>query len=145
MTNFSVPGWVLPIGFITWQRTFSLMTQFHEEAVKIQLQQSHRKALTFLISEGVCAVKCGCWGPLLQPRSRERLSLRWEQQEGRHRLLPVLAPRNLVGALLASNSSKLWGSSGTIWEPRGPGKQKKGSFPAFATGNHEQKQARPLR
>lgn len=41
------------------------------------------------------------------------------------------------GALLASNLGKLWGSGGTSWESRGPGKRKKSSFPPFAAGNHE--------
>lgn len=43
MTN--VPVGILPRVFIAPQRTFSLMTQFHEEAVKIQLQHPDRKSL----------------------------------------------------------------------------------------------------
>jgi len=43
------------------------------------------------------------------------------------------------GSLLAAVSTlgNLWGSSGTSCNSRGPGKRKKGSFLAFATGNHE--------
>lgn len=54
------------------------------------------------------------------------------------------------GALLAAASNrrplgKQWDQLGIQRSRQSPGKLKKGSFPAFATGNHEQTGAGPLR
>lgn len=140
MSNSSVLGWVPPKVFVIWKHVVS--HDYSWEAVKIQLQHTHGKSLTFPSSQGVCDLKWGCWGLLLWQRFKKRLSLRWAQQEGRHELLPAVASGNPVGAqpsgaLLASNFEKLWESGGTSWESRGPGKRKKSSFPPFAAGNHE--------
>lgn len=132
-----VPVGILPRVFITPQCTFSLMTQFHEEAVEIQSQHPDRKSLTSPSTEKP-KQPVRVLGTLLRLWFRGRLSLRKHNRQGAgslHALIRSPSRGSPGRALLFAHSllklrkalRKHWDWLG-LWRSRwGPGKQNKGS------------------